>query len=121
MHAVSLGNRHCFESLYRSLIISLLEIQRSQPGTVSLGTLFELGCLLILTQGGFSVSVGGEYRVETAKVQGDPIQTIDPVTGVADPLGFNVAVNQDYKRTTFSTFAELSIPAVVPTMKVSRR
>ena len=71
-----------------------------------------------LAQGGFSVSVGGEYRTESQKHIGDINQTIDPVTGGADPLGFNVDVNQDYKRNTFSAFAELAIPVVVPTMKI---
>ena len=71
-----------------------------------------------LAQGGFSVSIGGEYRTESQKHKGDPNETIDPITGNADPLGFNVDVNSDYKRTTFSAYAELSIPVVVPTMKV---
>ena len=71
-----------------------------------------------LAQGGFSVAIGGEYRVEHQKHKGDPAQTIDQVTGRSDPLGFNADVNQDYKRTTFSAFAELSIPIVTPTMKV---
>ncbi len=71
-----------------------------------------------LAQGGFSVVIGGEYRTESQKHIGDPNETIDPVTGRADPLGFNVDVNTDYKRTTFSAFAELSIPVVVPTMKI---
>lgn len=71
-----------------------------------------------LTQGGFSIVVGGEYRTEHLKHQGDPAETLDPETGFSDPLGFNADVNQDYKRNTFSAFAELSIPVVTPTMKV---
>ena len=71
-----------------------------------------------LVQGGFSLVVGGEYRTESQKHKGDPAETIDPITGGSDPLGFNADVNNDYKRETFSAFAELSIPVVVPAMKV---
>ncbi|OAI42848.1 hypothetical protein AYO41_03435 [Verrucomicrobia bacterium SCGC AG-212-E04] len=81
---------------------------------------FRLGATLMpnLAQGGFSVVVGGEYRTESQKVQPDPIQSVDPVTGVGDALGFNSLIPADYKSTTFSTFVELSIPAVTPAMKI---
>ena len=71
-----------------------------------------------LPQGGFSVVVGAEYRTEHLKHLGDPAETLDSLLGTADPLGFNTDVNQDYKRNTFSVFAELSIPVVTPNMKV---
>ncbi len=71
-----------------------------------------------LPQGGISFSVGAEYRTEHPKAKGDPAQTPDLVNGNSDPLGFNAAVNSDFKRNTYSFYGEVAIPVIVQSMKV---